>query len=92
MLSRLAAAQVAADLRLQRGIDRLAKVVPQQDIFAGDGGIGLQLVDPVPVALLLGQQRGGGAADHPLQRIARRRIRSGKGHGLKRFNGHAAGP
>lgn len=53
---RLAPPQIDADPRLEPGIDRLAQIVPQQHVFGGDRRVGLELVDPVAIMLLLGEQ------------------------------------
>ena len=55
--ARLAAAQVGGDFGFHRGIDRLAEIMAQQDVFGGDGGVGFEFEDPVAVIALLGEQR-----------------------------------
>src|SRR6185312_2140633 len=51
----------------ERGIERLAEIVPQQHVFGRDRGIGLELEQPVAVAVLTGEQRIGGARDGGLK-------------------------
>ena len=60
---RLDTAQIARDLRLQHGIDRLAEIVAQKDIFGRDRAIGFELEHPMPVGALRIGERGGGAVD-----------------------------
>ena len=52
----LDAAQIDRDLRFERGIDRLAEIVPQQHIFGRNGGIGLELEHPMAIGPLAGEQ------------------------------------
>ncbi len=59
----LDAAQIDADLLFQFQVRRLGQVMHQQDVFGRNGGIGLQLIDPVPIRPLLGQDGIGGGAD-----------------------------
>ena len=61
MIGRLAASQVARDLRLERRIDRLAEIMAQQDIFGGDGGVGLEFEQPMAVGALCSGKRRSGA-------------------------------
>lgn len=67
-MSALHAAQVDADLVLQRGVDPVQEVL-QQDIFRRDGGVGLQLEQEMPVRVLLRAQRRGRAVDRCGQAI-----------------------
>ena len=67
----LDAAQIDADLALQLEVVRLAEIVAQQDVFRRDGGVGLQLEDPVAVVALLAHQRLRGAIDVVVEPVAR---------------------
>ncbi len=53
----LNAAQIIPDLGFEGAVDRLAEVVPQQNIFRRNGRIGFQLEYPMTVALAIAQQR-----------------------------------
>ncbi len=53
----LDAAQIDGDLGFERGIDRLAQIVPQQHVFGRDGGVGLELEHPMAVGALAREQR-----------------------------------
>jgi hypothetical protein len=68
-------AQIARQIPLQ-GIVDLIEIMLQEDVFGRDGGVGLELVDPVPVRPLLLEQRRGGAIDGAVERrrILRRRL------------------
>ena len=68
----LDAAQIDGDLRFERGIDRLAEIVPQQHIFGRDGGIGLELEHPMPVGPLAREQSIGRRGDGAIERGSRR--------------------
>ncbi len=59
----LDAAQIDADLALELGVDRLGEVMPHQHVFGRDGGVGLELEDPVAVRLLPLEQRAGRGLD-----------------------------
>ena len=50
----LDAAQIDGDLGFERGIDRLAEIVPQQHVFGRNGGVGLELEQPMAVRALAG--------------------------------------
>jgi hypothetical protein len=65
----LDAAQIDRDLSLQLGIERLAEIVPQQHVFGGNGGVGLELEHPMAVRALLRQQRLRAFLDLLLERI-----------------------
>ena len=65
----LDAAQVDADLALQLEVRRLGEVVHHQHVFGRDRGVGFELEHPMPVRLLLGEERVGRGADVLLQRI-----------------------
>ena len=53
----LDAAQIDRDLGFERGIDRLAEIMPQQHIFGRNGGVGFELEHPMAVGALAGEQR-----------------------------------
>ena len=53
----LDAAQIDGDLGFQRGVDRLAEIMPQQHVFGRNGGVGLELEHPMAVGALLREQR-----------------------------------
>ena len=53
----LDAAQIDRDLGFERGINRLAEVMPQQHIFGRNGGVGFELEHPMAVGALAGEQR-----------------------------------
>src|ERR1041385_8335852 len=57
------AARIDADLAFQFQIGRLAQIMHQQHIFRWNGGVGLQLIDPMAVGPLLRQDGIGGGAD-----------------------------
>ncbi len=65
----LDAAQIDADLAFQLEVRRLGEVVHHQHVFGRDRGVGLELVDPVPVRLLFGQDGISRSADVFFQRI-----------------------
>src|SRR5262249_3547250 len=44
-------------------IGRLTQIMHQENIFRRNGGVGLQLIDPMPVRALFGQDGVGGGAD-----------------------------
>ena len=64
----LDAAQIDGDLRFERGIDRLAEIVPQQHVFGRNGGVGLKLEHPMPVRPLAREQGIGRGGDRALER------------------------
>ena len=49
--------QIDGDLAFQLGIDRLAEIMSQQDVFGGNGAVGLELEAPFAVGLLAIEQR-----------------------------------
>ena len=65
----LDATQILRDLGLEHGIDRLAAVMPQQDIFGGNRGVGFQLEHPMPVGLLAIEQRRRRMRDAAIERV-----------------------
>ena len=71
----LDAAQIVAELRFELQVRRLAEEVHKENIFGGDGAIGLKLEDEMAVGLLRGEQRLGGARDAVVQRGKTRRAR-----------------
>src|SRR5258707_11717676 len=48
--------QVIRDLGFQYGVDRIAEVMTKQHILGGNGGIGLQFEDPMPIRLSIAKQ------------------------------------
>ena len=68
----LDAAQIDGDLRFERGIDRLAEIVPQQHVFGRNGGIGLELEHPMAVGPLAREQSVGRRGDGAIERGSRR--------------------
>ena len=70
----LDAAQIDGDLGFERGIDRLAEIVPQQHVFGRDGGVGLELEQPMAVGALARQQRVRRRFDVPVEIRVRRSI------------------
>ena len=48
----LDAAQIDRDFLFKLGINRLAEVMPQQHVFGGNGGVGLELEHPMAVRTL----------------------------------------
>ena len=48
----LDAAQIVGDLGFEHRVDRLAEIVPQQNVFGRDGAVGLELEHPMAVGLL----------------------------------------
>ena len=60
-------AQVIRDLGFQYGVDRLAEVMTKQHILGGNGGIGLQFEDPMPIRLSIAKQRARCRRDARLQ-------------------------
>ena len=67
----LAAAQIGRDLGFQFRVDGLAEVMPHQDIFGGDGGVGLEFEHPMPIRTLDGQQGVGRSGNRVVQRSRR---------------------
>src|SRR6185312_14776403 len=63
VLVALDAAEIDADLALQLRIDRLAAIMPQQDVFGRNSGIGFQFVAPVAIRLLRRVERFAGGVD-----------------------------
>src|SRR5258707_12278396 len=61
-------AQVIRDLGFQYGVDRLAEVMTKQDILGGNGGIGLQFEDPMPIRPSIAKQCARCRRDARLQR------------------------
>ena len=66
-------AQIDADLRLQGRVDAGQKML-QQHVFGRDGGVGLQLEQPVAVGVLAPRQGIAGAAHRVGQGIVGRRL------------------
>src|SRR5205085_12007458 len=48
--------QIDRDLAFQPGVDRLAEKMTQQDVFARDGGVGLELEAPLAIRALAIEQ------------------------------------
>ena len=63
----LDAAQIIADAGFERRIDGLAEIVPQQNIFGGNGGVGFELEQPMAVGALAGEQRVARRVDMPVE-------------------------
>ena len=60
----LDAAQIDGDLALRAALSiGFAEIMPQQDIFGRDGGVGLELEHPMAVRALQVEQRIGRRAD-----------------------------
>jgi hypothetical protein len=59
----LDAAQIGSDLGLQRGVDRLGQIVPQQNVFRRNGRVRLEFEYPMSVRPLQGKQRAGRRLD-----------------------------
>ena len=59
----LNAAEVDRDLGFQRRIDRLAEIVPQQNVFGRDGRVGLKLEHEMTVRLPEIEETARGGAD-----------------------------
>ncbi len=74
----LDAAQIDRDLRFQLRVHRLAEIVPKQHVFGRDGGVGLELEDPMAVGTLAREQRIGRRGDGAIER-GRRRLRHAVG-------------
>ena len=53
----LDAAQIDGDLGFQLGVNGLAEIMAQQDIFGGNGGVGFKLEYPMAVGTLPVEQR-----------------------------------
>ncbi len=72
----LDAAQIIADAGFEHRVDRLAEVMPQQDIFGGNGGVGFKLEQPMAVGPLAGEQRLRRRVDMPveIERVRPRRV------------------
>ena len=83
----LDAAQINGDLRFERGIDRLAEIVPQQHVFGRNGGVGLKLEYPMPVRPLAREQGIGRGGDRVLK--SGRRVRFAVGQ-MVQCVGHRA--
>ena len=56
-VGKLLAAQILDDLSLALAVDP-SREMAEEKVFAGNGGIGLELADPVPVGALRGEERG----------------------------------
>ncbi len=69
MLRALHAAQIVADLPLELGVDRLGEMMAQQDIFGGNGAVGLELEHPMAVRALEAHQRLGCRPNAFLKRV-----------------------
>ena len=69
----LDAAQIHRDFRFQGCVHRFAEIVPQQHIFGRDGGVGLELEDPMTVGTLEREQRIGRRGDGAIECGRRRR-------------------
>ena len=63
----LDAPQIDGDLCLQRHIDRLGEIVPQQHVLGRNSGVGLQLEHPMAIRPLQVEQRARGRLDAALQ-------------------------
>ena len=74
----LDAAEIDADLGLEHRVDAV-EVVFQQDVFGRDGGVRLQLEDPVAVLVLAPQQGGRGWRDGGVERRVVRVMARGAG-------------
>jgi len=46
---------IPPDLRFEFGLGLLAKVMPEQHVLGGNGGIGFKLVKPVAIGMLVGE-------------------------------------
>ena len=64
----LVPAQVHGDARLEGPVD-LVHEVHHEDVLGRDGAVGLQLIDPVPVRLLVLEERLARARDGRLERL-----------------------
>src|SRR3546814_10923505 len=81
-MAALDGAQVVGDLRLDRAKARrvdLSQEVLQEDVFRRDGGVGLQLEQPVAIRALLGLQRRAHLADERVEGIDVRPGHGGRG-------------
>ena len=67
-------AQIDSDQALKLEVGRLAAEVPEQDIFGGNGRVGLEFEAPVAVLSLLGQQRLRGAGNVKLEGLRRLQV------------------
>ena len=70
----LDAAQIDRDLCFERGIDRLAEIVPQQHIFGRNSRVGLELEHPMAVGALQRQQRLGRLVNVLFKRVVERTV------------------
>ncbi len=59
----LGAAQIGRDFGFEPGIDRFGEIVPQQDIFGRNGGVGFELEQKMAVGMLAGDERLRGGVD-----------------------------
>ncbi len=77
----LNAAPINGDLSLERGVDRLARIVPQRHVFGRDRGVGFQHEQPMTAVVPGRQQRFGRTIDRALQiRVTRNALRSWRTH------------
>src|SRR5262249_34121285 len=74
----LDAPEIDRDLRLESGVDGLAEIVPQQDIFGGNGRVRLELEDPMTVLSLNGEEGARRPLDGAIEQAGRRLGRIGK--------------
>ena len=68
----LDAAQIDADLALQREVIGFAQVVTQEDVFGRNGRVGFEFEHPVPIGALALEQGLGGQIDravYPQDRV-----------------------
>ncbi len=56
-MAALDAAQIGGDAGFERGIDRFGEIMPQQDVFGRNGGVGFELEQKMAVGALAGEQR-----------------------------------
>jgi hypothetical protein len=67
----LDAAQVGAELRFEHPVERVARVVREEDVLGGDRRVGFELEDPVTVGLLPREKSPGRRRDGVVETILR---------------------